>query len=326
LLGNRFLCRGGGLLFAAPTGIGKSVLTMQAAIRFALGQDLFGIQPAGKLRVLIVQAENDAGDVQEIRDGIADGLGLSAAERAEAFAAINILTETSATGSQFVALLDKVLGAHPCDLLFLDPLFAYIGDNISDQRACSTFLRNGINPVLAKHGCGLVLVHHVNKPPTGVEKRQWQAGDFAYLGSGSAELANWARAVIGLRSIGSHRVFQFVLGKRGKRAGILNAEGEPAFDFYIKHADAGILWERATTDDMPAPDEGSKASVKASDVASVFNGATLLTYSKLIEALTESHAISDRTAKRAVARAVSDSTIRKTSAGFYERITTRGDK
>jgi len=89
----------------------------------------------------------------------------------------------------------------------IDPFFAYLGDSVSEQKAVSRFLRNGLNPILQQHGCGLILVHHTNKPTAGKEKPDWRAGDFAYLRSGTSEIANWARAVMAIRSIGSHTIF-----------------------------------------------------------------------------------------------------------------------
>lgn len=74
LLRNRFLCRGGGLLLVGPTGVGKSSLSMQAKILWALGRPAFGIVPARPLKSLLIQAENDDGDLAEMRDGVIKGL------------------------------------------------------------------------------------------------------------------------------------------------------------------------------------------------------------------------------------------------------------
>ena len=65
LLRNRFLCRGGGLLLVGPTGIGKSSLSMQMMISWALGRGLFGVEPARPVISLLIQAENDEGDLAE---------------------------------------------------------------------------------------------------------------------------------------------------------------------------------------------------------------------------------------------------------------------
>jgi hypothetical protein len=185
LLGKRWLCRNGGLLLAAPTGIGKTTFVQQGAIVWSLGRAYFGIQPSGKLRVLIIQAENDDGDIAEIRDGIFRGLDLCKQEQASACAAIQVVCESSATAGNFVALVERLVAEHKPDLLVIDPLFAYLGDAVNEHKAVSAFLRNGLNPILREHGCGLILVHHSNKPTTGKEKPDWRAGDFAYLGAGT---------------------------------------------------------------------------------------------------------------------------------------------
>lgn len=259
LLGRRFLCRGGALLLAGPTGIGKSSLLLQAAISFALARPLFGIVPARKLRSLLIQAENDDGDVAEMRDGVFRGLGLTDQECNEAGAAVQVVCESVATGLQFVGLAGELVADHKPDLFLIDPLFAFCGCNVSDQEKMSAFLRNGLNPLLQAHGCGLILAHHVNKPASGREKPDWKAGDFAYAGSGTAELANWARAVVALRSIGTHDVFEIVLGKRGRRAGLVNDQGEPIYSFPIKHAATGICWDLATEADLTPAGKKARA-------------------------------------------------------------------
>ena len=42
LLRNRLFCRGGGMLLVGPTGVGKSSLSMQGMILWALGREAFG--------------------------------------------------------------------------------------------------------------------------------------------------------------------------------------------------------------------------------------------------------------------------------------------
>jgi hypothetical protein len=263
LLGKRWLCRRGGLLLAAPTGIGKTSFVTQASIMWSLGRDHFGIKPFGKLRILIIQAENDDGDMAEIRDGIFAALNLSKQEQDEACAAIKVVCESAATGDDFIRLIRRLVSKHRPDLLLIDPFFAYLGDSVGEQKSVSKFLRNGINPILQEYECGMILVHHTNKPKTGKEKENWQAGDYAYLGSGTNEIANWARAVMAIRSLGSHTVFSVELGKRGRRAGLVNDNGETIYSFFIKHAKHGfICWEPATDADFISQGKGT---VKTTD-------------------------------------------------------------
>src|SRR5262249_35977637 len=81
LLGNRFLCRKGGMLFIGPTGIGKSTAGLQMDICWSCGREAFGIKPVRPLGILYIQAENDEGDLSEMAAGIIKQLNLSEHER-----------------------------------------------------------------------------------------------------------------------------------------------------------------------------------------------------------------------------------------------------
>ena len=269
LLKHRFLCQMGGVLLVGPTGIGKSSFSMQAMILWALGQEAFGIVPARPLKSLLVQAENDDGDLAEMRDGVIQGLGLSEAEAQRAVENIIVVREDARTGvGFFVETLQPALAAYRPDLLWIDPALAYLGGEANSQKDVGGFLRNMLNPLLREFDCGCVVVHHTNKPPTGKEKPDWQAGDFAYLGGGSAEWANWARAVIVLRSVGSHSVFELRAAKRGPRLRWREPDGvTPSFTKMIAHAtEPGVIcWREADSNEVPA-EKAAKRVFRKEDV------------------------------------------------------------
>jgi len=255
LLRTGYLCRGGGLLLAAPTGIGKSSFGIQSQIMFALGRPMFGIQPARPLRSLYIQAENDDGDLAEMRDGVIAGLDLSPDELKTVFASVITAQENARTSRAFFDnTVAPLLELHRPDLLWIDPALSYIGGEASSQKDVGAFLRNLLNPLLTQFNCGCVVIHHTNKPSRGEEKSAWQAGDFAYLGSGSAEWANWARAVLAIRSLGSHSVFELHAGKRGSRIGWKDDDGNTTFARLIGHAtEPGVIcWRKTTEDETPA--------------------------------------------------------------------------
>jgi hypothetical protein len=266
LLKNRFLCRGGGLLLVGPTGIGKSSLAMQAMILWAIGRPLFGIEPAKPVKSLLIQAENDEGDLAEMRDGVIRGVKLTNDEAKQAMENVMVVREDSRTGLTFFgAVVEPLLEKHRPDLLWIDPALAYLGGEVSSQKDVGGFLRNMLNPLVRQFNCGVVILHHTNKPPSGKEKPDWNGGDFAYLGGGSAEWANWARAVIVLRSLGSHSVFELRAGKRGCRLGWKESDGETkAFAKLIAHAnEPGVIcWREADASEVPETDKVKKIPTK----------------------------------------------------------------
>ena len=77
LLGNRFLCREGGMLFVGPSGIGKTSAGVQQDLLWSMGLPAFGIVTARPLKILTIQAEDDDGDLSEMVSGVKAGLQLS---------------------------------------------------------------------------------------------------------------------------------------------------------------------------------------------------------------------------------------------------------
>jgi hypothetical protein len=215
---------------------------MQAAILWALGREYFGIKPTRPLKSLFIQAENDEGDLAEFRDGICAGLNLTDEDIKSACKNIFVVREDARSSFRFFnEVVEPLLESQKPDLLWIDPALAYLGGETVSQRDVGQFLRNYLNPLLHEFDCAAVVVHHSNKPPIGKEKSSWQAGDFAYLGSGSAEWANWARAVIVLRSIGSHEIFELRAAKRGGRLGWVNENDEKVYQKFIAHAKEPVV-------------------------------------------------------------------------------------
>ena len=277
LLRDRYLCRGGGLLLAGPTGIGKSSLSMQAMFSWALGKPFFGIEPVRGLRSLLIQAENDEGDLAEIRDGILRGMDASDDEREFLKSMVLTYNETKRTGAAFCQdVMRPLLERHRPALVWIDPVLAYLGGDTNAQADVGAFLRNGIAPLLQEFHCAAVLVHHTNKPPSGREKPDWQAGDLAYLGSGSAEWANWPRAVLALRSKGSPTEFELAAGKRGGRLKWVDSNGQRTRQRAIQHAaDGSISWELAPEGDPATLKKGRPSKTDEEDILELLPGGGL---------------------------------------------------
>src|ERR1041384_5791901 len=72
-------------------------------------------------------------------------------------------------------------------LLRIAPLFPFLGDDVSDQAAVSAFIRVGLQPLIRHYQVGEIMLHHSNKPQK--DSATLSGSDYAYLGSGSMELA-----------------------------------------------------------------------------------------------------------------------------------------
>lgn len=260
LLGRRWLCRSGACLLVGQTGIGKSSFAMQAAVTWGLGLPLFGIAPARPLRSLIIQAENDTGDLAEMFQGVISGLGCQDA-LPELDRHLRLVTECGICGPAFHAYAKGLIAEHKPDLVWIDPLFAYLGGSASEQEVVSAFLRNGLGAIAQETGVAWMLVHHTNKPVKDA-KPSAVASDYAYLGAGSAELANWARSVLVLRDVGGD-AFELRAAKRGRRSGLVDAAGQPCSEIFLRHGGTGICWERA---ERPDQDRGADDRLLAQDV------------------------------------------------------------
>lgn len=264
LLKRRYLCRGGGLLMIGGTGLGKSSFSMQCMVLWALGRDAFGITPARPMRSLLVQAENDDADLAEMRDGVILGLGLNEEERKIAESSILVFREDSASGDSFCdGVARPLLQRHRPDLLWIDPALAYLGGEAASQKDVGDFLRRGINPLIHEFACGVIIVHHTNKPPAESKSvPSLLVEETAYAGSGSAEWGNWARAALVLRKVKGKSYFQLIAAKRGARIGWYETDGKTKrFSRFIAQANEPdvICWREMEESEI----ESSKSEAVA---------------------------------------------------------------
>ena len=265
VLGNRFLCIGGAGIFVGPSGIGKSSASVQQDVLWSLGRPAFDIRPARPLRILTIQAENDGEDLSEMRDGVIKGLRLTDEDREQVRANVFYETECGRTGAEFLRYVDQRLAKMQFDLLRLDPLLAYLGADINDAQQTAAFLRNGLNPLLAKHRVACILNHHTPKV-TNRDTSGWRASDWMYAGAGSADVTNWARAALVIDPTHAPHVFKFIAAKRGNRIGWITEDGEREIIRHFCHASDGLYWREATQDDTEAVEAAKDAKKRGKPI------------------------------------------------------------
>jgi hypothetical protein len=253
LLKHRFLSRGGALLLVGPTGVGKSSLSMQLMMAWALGRTALGITPARPLKSLLIQAENDDGDIAEFCKGVVGGMGLTAEERDAVGEMVFVKMEDSRAGDEFITFVRAMAERHRPDLLWIDPAFAFLGGESNSAQDVGHFLRQGLNPIIHEFQCGVVVIHHTAKPLKAVDGGGPAQSNPAYAGSGSAEWANWSRATLTLDAMGDGK-FSLIAGKRQSRLRWKDEAGCPVYQQIIAHCkeDGRIWWETATADEVAA--------------------------------------------------------------------------
>ncbi len=258
MLGKRWLCRGGSLVVVGQSGIGKSSLCMQLMILWALGLPAFNITPVAPLRSVLIQAENDVGDLAEMYQGVRQGMGITPEQEAILNDRIFIYRDTTRTGAEFVDAASALVDRHKPDLVWADPLLNYIGDEISEQRVISDFCCKLLNAVSLRTGVIWCLLHHTGKPSKDPKAAShWTASDLAYSGLGSSALVNWARETAVLVRIkmpdGEAPTFQLSMTKRRTRAGMVDSTGTPTDTIFVRHSQhGGICWEQCESPNSEA--------------------------------------------------------------------------
>jgi hypothetical protein len=217
---------------------------MQMAVMLAIGRPFFGIEVKRPYKCIVMNAENDTGDLAEAFKGIISSMSLTDEEKTLMRKNIKFYRETVKVGLDFVKQARRLIVHHKADFFFADPLLAFAGGDISNQAYSSQFLRNWIQPVLMETGVVWVFLHHTGKPKNSEVASAQTVSDLAYSGLGSSELVNWSREVAVLRRTDKIKpFFELVLTKRGKRAGILDKDGKPTAFLNLRHAEGRILWE-----------------------------------------------------------------------------------
>lgn len=260
IFSNRLLCRHGVAICVGGTGTGKSSWIIQGAINWCLWLEFCGFKPLLSLRVLIIQAENDAHDCAEQVRGAVNALGLTEEQITQLDDRFLAVTLNSVTGDMFCEMLRRLITQHSADLVIIDPALAYLGGDANSQAEVGRFLRQGLAPILQETNSAAILIHHTAKPSWDRNKDGGRSD--AYVGAGSAEWANFSRLVFGINSTDVPGYFELFLGKRGRRAGWRDAQGKIVTKRIIRHSEVEgeLCWVEVDQRDFQAAREKSTAS------------------------------------------------------------------
>lgn len=265
LLGDRYLCRGGSCLIVGGSGIGKSVLTVQAGIELRTQKRLLSIPGRDSYRSVIVQAEDDTGDMAEMFQGVCRHHGITKDSPLwdQLKDGVFIHRVTNEIGEKFVQTCHDLVIQHEADFLFINPLNAYFDGDINHSKDVVRFC-NLLNHLAHSTGVCIFLVHHTPKPSKETPKPT-SLLDLSYAGLGSSQWTNWARAVMIFRTVPDRDdVVSLTFTKRGKRTGIRDDDYQRVNKIYLQHSEHGLAWipsdySPETDTDTPPTKPGRKA-------------------------------------------------------------------
>ena len=174
-----WLKKGIAAMISAPSGVGKSTLSMQLAYSWALGRGMFGLNPVRPLRIGVLESEDDEDEMLMFRDSMKRGYmkfcGWTEEEVKAAENRIYSIPTKGKTGKEFVDLLKRAqLKAikrdnAPYDLIIINPLMGFTGFDLSDNSKMLAFTRDWLDPVIKGMDpelpvrTALLIINHLTK-------------------------------------------------------------------------------------------------------------------------------------------------------------------
>lgn len=281
LFANGWGRRGHFALLVAPSGIGKSVISTQILIPWAQGKPaLVGSAPLLPLKIAVIQAEDDDTEMAEFRRDhrmghVAEGMSIDDILKNEKSIYDWSPFFRGKVGDGFLRGLDLALRRQPADVVIMNPLQSYTEIDLNKNKEITEFLRNGIDPLLAKFRVFMLCIHHTNKPQINTNSKGNAFGDdamAAYVGAGGAELTNYARSVTFIRRCTEKECpvensFFLIGAKRGNRLGWKDAEGKKTNRRIIAYSDGYIHWREVTKEEIEKAASPTAARLSADETA-----------------------------------------------------------
>ena len=227
LFRDRWLCKGQGVFLISTAGSGKSVLVMQLAYAWALGESAFDIEPIRPMKIAIFQPEDDPEEIamfrKSMRTGYREQFGWTDAELSEAERKVDNYFPKGNSNQEFLEQFSRIQATKKYDLVIINPLQGVTDFDLGENVLLNNFFNNNFLSLgsIIKHGpapCGLLIVHHTNKPPQGPYTNSFGRNNFAqYIGAGGQVINGWTRAVLTLlpaKAMSNDGAYHLIAAKR----------------------------------------------------------------------------------------------------------------
>jgi hypothetical protein len=268
VLGDHWLFRGGWNALIGPTGQGKTSISAQMGALWCLGFPAFGIEPNGKLRVMLVQVENDAADLHEMMNGILKEIDATDEERKWLHENFIVVTPQRPTPDLFATdgeITELIVDWKP-DLVLLDSLYKWTPKgNAADSEGLFHTIDQTLLPLAKARDFGLLASHHMGRTEVlRIANGESTMLSDLYSGAGGMFVADNARGTLLLLPEGDEPG-QYVLrgAKRKSRLGWRDKEGVKIYQKHLQWAEGRIGWNEV--DDATAAQRKHQSEARKAD-------------------------------------------------------------
>ena len=257
--------------------------------------DVEGMAPREQLRVLIIQAENDEGDLAEPFQDIIKASEMTGDDIQRIRERLTIIENDTDCGNDFCKLLTEGCETYKPDVVWIDPLMAYAGGDVLSQANMTKFLRNIVQPIVTKNQILLGWVHHVGKPSGDANGHEKSDEQKKYSGLGTSDMQNVWREVINMSDQGDG-LYELKFSKRGNRLGLKDEEGRITKTLNIEHSDNAIIWRQAQGDRVHVKSKTGAKAVRAKEATKMYIKSKSIVTQFELEQWAAMHDISQRSA------------------------------
>jgi RecA-family ATPase len=169
--GPKLLPHSGGMMIAAPTGIGKSLVSLSIIRGLTLGQPIFGwsfFDVPESCRVLYMDQEVSPGELKERVGKIFTPDELQKVFSKKLFKAMSSHPEVSFSSEQGIDHIIRNVEKHRPNVLILDPISLMHDGKGNDNDDIVKLMRQigRIKSAGVDWGLSVIIIHHIRKPPS----------------------------------------------------------------------------------------------------------------------------------------------------------------
>ena len=279
IIGEGLLPCGAGSIFAAESGLGKSLLTIEWSIRLVMGWHIFGVEVPTSRTIKIFQVENPLEQVQFRIRKMLQGFQIANLPNKIFLSDPQIKYNLQHTSS--LKRLKAEIKECGADVFILDPLSSFHTVNENDNIQMRNVLDNVTN-ISRETGAASIIVHHFGKPQEGRSN--------AYRTRGAMSIRDWCDTLISM----THRKHEH---KILRQIDFIKVRNGPDRKSILLERDDNLIHEIVEEDMLV-----SVAKVK--DVLETQFDGRVERQRDLVEAIAQECGCTQRTAVPAIKRAV----------------------